>query len=486
MLLAVLVALAVSFGFVPKVLAAVGDPDPVCVDKTCTLNFEFTGEPYEWVPPAGAQKLRFELFGGQGGQGVRTMGQGGYGGRIAGEFLELPSKLMIFVGGAGVRESGADGGYNGGGAAGVGQGDEGSGGGATDLRTSLSLEDRIVVAGGGGGAGARNWDGGGLGGSGGALVGRPGSWGQAGPGTGGSQISGGQGGVSVGGPSGLPGNFGLGGNGSSSRFAGGGGGGGGYFGGGGGGSDIDSGGLNGGGGGGGSSYAASSRFKDVEHNSGVHQGHGRAVLTYELDVLQPQLSADTSADTSGDTSDDTSTDESVDGSVDVAVETPAAPTTPQPSAPAPEARPEPAVDRQPEHVPQPEPVAQPEPEPMMQLQPEPNPAEIGLAEEVTLVELIDQQPRVVLRPRPPAGLKVPLEVELGSQTQQVLAPMPFRQSESAEQPESFATLPLRPGFDLVPWVNGISGISLLTGVIQAIRRLRQNHRTSARRFVRIN
>jgi hypothetical protein len=277
-------ALAIAFGFIiAQVVNAVQlAPEPVCDDSACTLTVPFSGEPYVWAPPLNITDLHFDLVGAQGGQGLRSTSPGGLGGRVVGEITAIPASVMIYVGGAGSRGSSAFGGFNGGGNAGSGHGDEGSGGGATDLRSSSSLDDRLVVAGGGGGTGGYDWGTAGLGGSGGLLVGGSGGWGQAAPGMGGGQLMGGLAGQPNGGSKGTPGDFAVGGRGGSGRFAGGGGGGGGYFGGGGGGSDIDSAGLNGGGGGGGSSYVDPARTSGVFHESGVRFGNGLAVFTYKL------------------------------------------------------------------------------------------------------------------------------------------------------------------------------------------------------------
>ena len=202
------------------------EPSPVCNASVCTVTFEYSGAPYVWQSPANATRLRFDLVGGQGGQGARTIGLGGFGGRVSGEFVDMPSTLLVYVGDRGSRGSGAEGAFNGGADAGAGHGDEGSGGGATDLRTSTSIEDRLVVAGGGGGSGGFNWDSAGLGGSGGSLLGGSGGRGQASPGLGGGQFFGGSAGQSNGGANGGSGERGYGGSGASSRFAGGGGGGG--------------------------------------------------------------------------------------------------------------------------------------------------------------------------------------------------------------------------------------------------------------------
>lgn len=503
-------ALIVAMGCMRAVLAVVPNPAPVCLAGSCTVTFEFSGEPYLWVPPTGATNLSFELLGGQGGRGARSLG--GLGGGVSGEFLEMPEQLLVFVGGAGSRSSGAEGGFNGGGWAGSGQGDEASGGGATDLRISNSIEDRIAVAGGGGGAGARNWDEAGRGGSGGTLLGAPGTWGQAGPGGGGSQMAGGQGGVSVGGPPGLPGEFGRGGKGASSRFAGGGGGGGGYFGGGGGGSDIDSGGLNGGGGGGGSNYFAAARFKGVSHQAGINEGAGRAILKYEWVEPMPTKSADASGDSwsdaPADASRDASTDASVDSSIDTSVDSPLDVSTdlqtdqvgsPTPPAPAPE----PAIP------PPPAPAPAPEPAPVAERSPELGPVtfEIFIEPQQTsdaAVEMFNANPppetsgpvQVLIRQRLPTLQEAPNlespEGELASQIHQQASLISFQSSKQPSEQPSELNAEIAPGSPRLQasivsaWINVISASSLLIGLIQALRRLKQNRRANARRFVRLS
>lgn len=257
-------------------------PLPVCSKDECTVTFEYSGAAYVWTPPTGASNLRFDLYGAQGGQGAQSSRGGGLGGRVTGSLTAVPERLLIYVGGSGVKGAGVGGGFNGGGDAGKGHGDEGSGGGATDLRMTSALEDRVVVAGGGGGTGGYNWSNAGLGGNGGGLTAGAGGWAQAAPGLGGSQTSGGTAGLPNGGSAGSAGSLGIGGRGASSFFSGGGGGGGGYFGGGGGGSDTDSCCYNAGGGGGGSSFADAAVTSGVEHFSGVRVGNGYATVTYFL------------------------------------------------------------------------------------------------------------------------------------------------------------------------------------------------------------
>lgn len=267
--------LAVLFGglVAQSVRAVSSNPTPVCVGATCTVTFESNGDYYLWSPPAGAKNISFDLMGAQGGR------SGGQGGRVTGTLINTPTSLYVFVGGEGKQGSGVAGGFNGGGNAGSGRGDEGSGGGATDIRSTTSMNDRIAVAGGGGGSGGF---GGGTGGSAGGLNASAGTSGQGQGGSGATQSSGGNGGYPNGGSWGSTGDFGVGGSGGSSYVSGGGGGGGGFYGGGGGGADIDTCCSNAGGGGGGSSWSHSVQTSNVSHTGGYRAGAGIALLSYSL------------------------------------------------------------------------------------------------------------------------------------------------------------------------------------------------------------
>ena len=250
-----------------------------CIDNQCTITFGYTGQIEPLTFPANAINIRFEALGAQGGK------SGGGGGRVTGTFLEVPEILYITVGGAGGSNAAEPGGFNGGGTAGGSAGVEGSGGGASDIRTEYSLSSRIVVAGGGGGRGSGLGSGGGAGGG---LVGAKGKTGQGFGGFGGSQSAGGLGGATNGdGTSGTQGEFGVGGTGGYGPLHGGGGGGGGYFGGGGGGADADSCCSDAGGGGGGSSYTDPALVTDVVHAQGVKPGAGQIIISYQLFVESP-------------------------------------------------------------------------------------------------------------------------------------------------------------------------------------------------------
>lgn len=247
----------------------------VCENGICTVTFQFTGSQQSWQVPTGVTKINFKVFGASG-------GRGGAGGEVRGELSNLPNTLYFFVGGQGIEGNNAPGGYNGGGPTTGNRGNEGSGGGASDIRFGLGLSDRVVVAGGGGGAGGYA---GAPGGMGGGLVAETGGSGQGGGGGGGTQTSGGSAGFSNGGSPATSGSFGIGGTGGFSWNAGGGGGGGGWYGGGGGGPDDNSCCSDGGGGGGGSSYARSDITVNVQHLAGVNTGNGRIEISYQQVVV---------------------------------------------------------------------------------------------------------------------------------------------------------------------------------------------------------
>jgi hypothetical protein len=232
------------------------NPSTVCVGKTCTVDFTYTGDYYKWTVPA-STSFTFESWGAAGGgTGSAYYGTGGRGGYAKGSTsLTAGTFLYVYVGQEGLFSDSIRA-FNGGGS-GDKEGSNGpgyGGGGASHIATSVGALSTLsanrssiqIVAGAGGGAGGSTnsaWSayatnggfGGGLSGGVGTDAlssGRPG-------GTGGTQLAAGT-------PSG---SFGLGGSGPSfmgNNISGGGGGGGFY----GGGAGDDG----GGGGGGGSSY----------------------------------------------------------------------------------------------------------------------------------------------------------------------------------------------------------------------------------------
>ena len=258
---------------VPASNAVTSNPVANCVDGTCYVTFDYSGDYYYWVPPTGINSLHFDVYGAQGGR------LGGKGGAVSGDMQNLTAGLYIYVGGAGGSGNTVAGGFNGGGVSGSGHADAGSGGGASDIRLSTSVADRIVVAGGGGGTGG--WIGG-AGAPGGLTIAAAGSKGSTAgtAGGGGTQLAGGSAGLGVTTGNGTAGQLLTGGNGGNGSVAGGGGGGGGFFGGGGGGSDSVSGGSDGAGGGGGSSFATMALTANITHQAGVRSGAGAVVLRY--------------------------------------------------------------------------------------------------------------------------------------------------------------------------------------------------------------
>ena len=269
-----LVGLA-GFTLIAPSQAVTPNPTPYCNEGTCWVTFDYSGDSFIWTPPSKINSLHFDVYGAQGGR------SGGKGGSVSGDFAVIPSMLHVYVGGMGSSSNSAPGGFNGGGTSGNGHGDQGSGGGASDLRISPNLSDRVVVAGGGGGTGG--WIGG-AGGPGGLTIASAGTKGSPSgtAGGGGTQLAGGVGGLGVTSGNGTAGTLGVGGIGGSPSVAGGGGGGGGggFYGGGGGGGDTVSGGLDGAGGGGGSSFATLALTSSVVHQAGVRTGNGQVVLRY--------------------------------------------------------------------------------------------------------------------------------------------------------------------------------------------------------------
>jgi hypothetical protein len=246
---------------------------PECFDDQCTLVIGYTGDTRAVVFDSDVTNVTFEILGGQGGK------SGGSGGRVTGSFINPPSVLYATVAGAGGSNTFEPGGFNGGGTSGGSAGSEGSGGGASDIRTSLDISSRIIVAGGGGGRGSGFGSGGGPGGN---LVADNGRTGQGQGGFGGSQIAGGGPGASFGTEfqAATSGTLGTGGSGAAGPLHGGGGGGGGYYGGGGGGADADSCCTDSGGGGGGSSYADPTFVNNVVHTKGVRPSSGQITISW--------------------------------------------------------------------------------------------------------------------------------------------------------------------------------------------------------------
>jgi len=270
-------ALVLTFGLLTP-LPALAKSNEVCENGICTVTFTYTGQTIVWYPPKSAKTISFQVKGAQGGD------SGGLGGEVTGELTNTPGKIFVTVGGAGEYGNAAPGGFNGGGASGLGYYLEGSGGGASDIRLTQDVSTRIVVAGGGGGRGSGPNP---QGGSGGGLIGIRGSANSEFGGTGGTQTEGGLGGSAYfSSAAGVSGQLFFGGQGGSSSavgWGGGAGGGGGYYGGGGGSaSEIDPCCTYSSGGGGGSSFTDSNYTKNITHSQGTNSGAGQISFSYQM------------------------------------------------------------------------------------------------------------------------------------------------------------------------------------------------------------
>jgi hypothetical protein len=254
-------------------------------------SFMYTGGTQTFTVPTCITSLTVDAAGAQGGvQTAVKVSTGGYGGRVQATLAATGGQVLtLYVGGEGHLCSTLNtGGYNGGGTAICGSGDDfsGTGGGASDIRvTPFGLANRILVAGGGGGNGYNYTSASDDGGSGGGLVGGQAVDANASsteyPGFGGTQSAGGAGGIEQAsgyGPPSAPGGLGFGGSGAGTGCAvgtlvglAGGGGGGGYYG-GGAGCWL--------GGGGGSSYVDATLGSAITHTQGYEPGNGYVKLTW--------------------------------------------------------------------------------------------------------------------------------------------------------------------------------------------------------------
>ena len=267
--------------------------------------YGFTGGEQTAVVPAGVYSATVYLSGAQGGagrSGAGTIGgspnspggSGGLGGRVRGTLAVTPgTTLSIWVGGQGSQAVNAGG---------LGQGVDGIGGGATDIRVGGNgIGNRAGIAGGGGGGGNAGWStanviaggaggvgGGGVGGAGASVPGGPGPFG----GGGGVVGTGGAPGAGCGSFPATAGNAATGKGGNSNNFSGsfvgsgfgGGGGGGATVGAGGGGAGVGTTGCqqnwNGGGGGGAGGSSGATGLTAVTINNGVQAGNGAALICY--------------------------------------------------------------------------------------------------------------------------------------------------------------------------------------------------------------
>lgn len=234
-----------------------------------TVTFNYTGAVQTYVVPPCVTQVVVNASGAQGGGP-----NGGMGGNAVATIPVTPGNtLYVYVGGQPTIQLGP-GGFNGGGATlalPCGGGSDGyPGGGASDVRSSTNINDRMIVAGGGGGGG---WSSG-LGGAGGGTNGSDGaaSWIAGTHGKGGTQSAGGLGGYYTGNSqSAGSGSLGQGGDaGPPNTYCTGGAGGGGYYGGGGG--YVSA-------GGGGSSYISYPGSTSTSTTAGTRSGNGIITIT---------------------------------------------------------------------------------------------------------------------------------------------------------------------------------------------------------------
>ena len=298
-----------------------------CASNETPVTLAFTGGEQTVTVPVGVNSARVFLSGAQGGSGRSGAGTvggspnspggvGGLGARVSGTLAVTPGAMLsVWVGG---RASQA---VNPGG---VGQGTDGIGGGATDIRVGgNSIANRVAIAGGGGGGGNAGWStanaipggsggegGGGAGGAGGAVPGGPGPFGGGGgtPGIGGAR------GAGCGGFLATEGNATTGDGGDSFNFSGsftgagfgGGGGGGATVGGGGGGAGVGTTmcqqNWNGGGGGGGGGTSQATGLTDVLMSSGANTGDGIALICFAPSSPSGTVVVTDSSLTTGETS----------------------------------------------------------------------------------------------------------------------------------------------------------------------------------------
>ncbi|MGO1003140.1 autotransporter domain-containing protein [Lysobacter sp. CA196] len=268
--------------------------------------FGFTGGEQTVAVPAGVHSLTVYLSGAQGGAGRSGAGDdagsnpnspggsGGLGGRVRGTLAVTPgAALSIWVGGQGSQAVNPGG---------IGEGLDGIGGGATDLRVGGNgIGNRVGIAGGGGGGGNAGWSsddviaggaggvgGGGAGGTGGNVPGGIGPFG----GGGGTVGTGGAAGAGCGSFPATAGNAANGSGGDAFNFFGsftgagygGGGGGGATVGAGGGGAGVGTAtctqNWNGGGGGGAGGSSGATGLTAVTINNGVQAGNGAALICF--------------------------------------------------------------------------------------------------------------------------------------------------------------------------------------------------------------
>lgn len=229
------------------------------------IRFDYTGNFQEYIVPLGIKKLSIDCVGAKG------FGTTNFGGRVQCILSVIPKQILyLYVGGIPTSRNTAS--YN---ASDIRLSNEG-------ITNSVSLENRIIVAGGAGSQGAGSgWT---AGAAGGGLTATAGAnTGCSGGGQAGTQTSGGAGGKNIPWTSqqvsgGQAGTLGLGGNGGSNSGVGGAGGAGYYGGGGGAGGFTKSAGNYGAGGGGGSSYTNDDLCNDVIHTQNYENSNNGYII----------------------------------------------------------------------------------------------------------------------------------------------------------------------------------------------------------------
>jgi hypothetical protein len=123
------------------------------VSHDITQSFNYSSASFQiFSVPLHVNQLFVVLFGAAGGLTNTGLNTPGLGAKISSTHNVVPgSTLYLYLGGKGATSTGTNsisaGGWNGGGNGYTGSG----GGGATDIRTSTALGDRMIVAAGGGG-----------------------------------------------------------------------------------------------------------------------------------------------------------------------------------------------------------------------------------------------------------------------------------------------------------------------------------------------
>ena len=127
------------------------------ISNATTVTFSYTGAQQSWTVPSGVTSITVDAYGAGGGDSSGN--SGGNGARVQTTLTVTPGDILyIYVGETGwdaAHGSTPSTSFNGGGKGGqsnIGTRSGGSGGGQTDIRTSTSTSDIIMVAAGGGGA----------------------------------------------------------------------------------------------------------------------------------------------------------------------------------------------------------------------------------------------------------------------------------------------------------------------------------------------